>query len=365
MGVIKFFLLLLVIIMAFFSIVRKSIKSNQKEEESRNYYRDTTKELKFILKLKPIVYGIYIGIVAISLLFGSIYFTNEQEIGFTSFFGHNTMIEGPGMHFKIPFLSQKHVYDSTTKGMPVGYVEGTDESNAEDSLMITSDFNFINIDFYIEYRIVDPIEYCYGSDDPEGVLKNIAQASIRNTVGQYNVDAVLTTGKSEIETKVYEEIIERIEEHHIGISVGNVTIQDSEPPTSEVNDAFKAVEPAKQGAETTINNARKYANEQIPAAEAKAEEVKQAATATKTERTNAAKEEVAKFEALFKEYQRNPETVKRRLYYEALQEILPNMEVIIGKDAKVIYIKDGVNIQTNETSSKKNTVTVPDMGQDQ
>ena len=359
MGVIKFFLLLLVIIIAFFSVIQKSIKINEKaeDEHSWNTYRDSTKQLKAILKIKPIVYGVYIGIVAISLLFGSIYFTNEQEIGFTSFFGHNTMIEGPGMHFKIPFLSQKHVYDSTTKGMPIGYVEGTDESNTEDSLMITSDFNFINIDFYIEYRIVDPIEYCYGSDDPEGVLKNIAQASIRNTVGQYDVDSVLTTGKSEIETKVYEEIIERIEEHHIGISVGNVTIQDSEPPTSEVNDAFKAVETAKQGAETTINNARKYANEQIPAAEAKAEEVKQAATATKTERTNAAREEVAKFNALFTEYQRNPETVKQRLYYEALQEVLPNMEIIIGKDAKVIYVKDG--------AAQKSTVTIPGTEQNQ
>lgn len=365
MGTIKFFLLLLVIIMAFFSIIRKSVKINEKAEDSWNSNRDTNKKLEAILKIKPIVYGVYVVIVAISLLFRSIYFTNEQEIGFTSFFGHNTMIEGPGMHFKIPFLSQKHVYDSTTKGMPIGYVEETDESYVEDSLMITSDFNFINIDFYIEYRIVDPIEYCYGSDDPEGVLENIAQASIRNTVGLYDVDSVLTTGKSEIETKVYEEIIERIEEHHIGISVGNVTIQDSEPPTNEVNNAFKAVENAKQGAETATNNARKYANEQIPAAEAKAEEVKQAATATKTERTNAAREEVAKFEALFAEYQRNPETVKQRLYYEALQEVLPNMEIIIGKDAKVIYVKDGASNGAKTTSSEKVTVTVPGTEQNQ
>ncbi len=363
MGVIKFFLLLLVIIIAFFSIVRKSIK--QEKGDSWNSHNDTNNALKAILKMKPIVYGVYIGIVAISLLFGSIYFTSEQEIGFTSFFGHNTMIEGPGMHFKIPFLSQKHVYDSTTKGMPVGYVEATDETNAEDSLMITSDFNFVNIDFYIEYRIVDPIEYCYGSDNPEGVLENIAQAAIRNTVGQYDVDSVLTTGKSEIETKVYDEIIERIEEHHIGISVSNVTIQDSEPPTQEVNNAFKAVEDAKQGAETATNKAREYENEQIPAAEAKAEEVKQAATAAQTERINAAKEEVAKFEALFTEYQRNPETVKQRLYYEALQEVLPNMEIIIGKDAKVIYVKDGATNQTNTISSQKATVTVPGTEQNQ
>lgn len=351
MNVIKFFLLLLVIIIAVFSIVRKSVKDEKRD--SRNSYTDANNALNnAILKMKPIVYTIYIGILAICLLFSSIYFTSEQEIGFTSMFGHNSVIEGPGMHFKVPFLSKKYVYDSTTKGMPIGYFEETDESMEEDSLMITSDFNFVNVDFYIEYRITDPIEYCYGSNDPEGILKNIAQAAIRNTVGQYSVDSVMTTGKSEIEIKVFDDIVKELEKHYTGLTVSNVTIQDSEPPTNEVANAFKEVENAKQNAETVINKAHEYENTQIPAAEAEAEQIKQAATATKTERTNAAKEEVAKFEALYAEYQNNPETVKQRLYYETLQEILPNMEVIIGKDSKVIYVKD-----SKESETKADVVT--------
>lgn len=366
MTLIKIFLVLLVIITAAFGCVKATIKPKKSpDEEGYNRYDNDYEDGKrAILKFKPIAIGLLIIIFVVIGAFNSVYFTNEQEIGFTSMFGSNSMIDGPGMHFKVPFLSQKHVYDATIKGMPIGFVVETNESNEEDSLMITSDFNFVNIDFYIEYRISDPIEYCYGSDNPELVLKNIAQASIRNTVGLYNVDEVMTTGKSEIEMKVREDIIQELEKHHLGISVGNVTIQDSEPPAQTAS-AFTAVSDARTNAEKEINAAQAYKNEKIPAAEAQAEEVKQAATASKTERVNAAKEEVARFEALFHEYQNNPYTVKQRLYYEALQEVLPNMEIIIGSDAKVIYVKDngsssvGTGVATANAVAESNTTTPP------
>lgn len=368
MTLIKIFLVLLVIISTAFGCVKATIKPkrnpNEEGYDRREDYDEYEEEKRAILKLKPIVLVIIIVVFAVISIFSGVYFTDEQQIGFTSMFGNNSMIEGPGMHFKVPFLSQKHVYDATIKGMPIGYVLESNESNEKDSLMITSDFNFVNIDFYVEYRISDPIEYCYGTDDPEGVLKNIAQAAIRNTVGLYDVDSVMTTGKSEIEMKVREDIIQELEKHHLGITVGNVTIQDSEPPVQTAS-AFTAVSDARTNAEAEINAAHAYENEKIPAAEAEAEQVKQAANASKTERVNAAKEEVARFEALFTEYENNPYTVRQRLYYEALQEVLPNMEIIIGSDAKVIYVKDnsqsgvGTGAATAQAVTGTKTATTP------
>lgn len=363
MLLIKIFLALLVIVGAVFGIIKNSAASMAVDEadgmDSMDSYerrrrKEANESLNGVLKLKPIVVGVLCLLFVVCCIFGSVYFTSEQEIGFTSMFGQNTMIDGPGMHFKVPFLSQKHIYDATTQGMPIGYYEDTDQSMPEDSLMITSDFNFVNIDFYVEYRITDPIEYCYGTNAPEGVLKNIAQAAIRNTVGQYDVDAVMTTGKVEIEAKVREDIIKELEGHNLGITIGNVTIQDSEAPTAKVAQAFTDVSDARTKAEEDINAAHAYENSKIPAAEAQAEEIKQAANATKTERVNSAKEEVARFEALFNEYQNNPETVRMRLYYEAMQEVLPNMEIIIGEDAKVIYVKDsaGNNVGTSAAVSQ-------------
>lgn len=322
---------------------KKIAEIKQNYEEAKNLLR----------KVQRTIYLVLLGVVIISLLFGSIYFTNEQEIGFTSTFGVNTTIDGPGIHFKIPFLSQKHIYDATTQGMPIGYVEESNESINGESMMITSDFNFIKIDFYIEYRITDAIEYCYGCDDPKAVFCNIAQASIRNTVGMYDVDSVMTTGKAEIEMNIFDDIVQELDKHKTGLVAVNVTIQDVEAPTNNVANAFMDVSDAKSNADTYLNEANAYKNTQIPAAEANAEQIEQEATAAKTERINAAKEEVARFQALYTEYSNNPETVRRRMYYEAIQDILPNMEIIIGKDTKVIYVNDKSN-ETSEITTEKN-----------
>ena len=330
--------IIFIIIATSITVIEKWLKSRI-GKDYHSWESDPEKAHQIFKKIAfPIAYGSFALIFVIVAIFSSLLITNEQQVGFTEMLGQTSLIDSAGLHFKVPFISHKYIYDGTTHGIAIGYDENTDESKTDDSLMITSDFNFVNIDFYLEYRISDPIEYRYGSQNPEEVLRNIAQSAIRNTVGQYDVDSVLTTGKSEIEMKVYEDIIAELDNHSLGLTVMNVTIQDSEPPTNEVANAFKEVENAKQGAESVINEAREYANTNLPAAEADAEAIKQKANASKTERVNAAKEEVANFEALFAEYSKNPETVKARLYYEALEEILPKMEIIISDDSNIVYV---------------------------
>lgn len=108
---------------------------------------------------------------------------------------------------------------------------------------------------------MDPIKAYIHSDTAIPILKNLAQSYIRDTVGSYSVDEVITTGKSEIQAKVKALLSERLEQEDIGLGINNVTIQDAQPPTDAVNNAFKAVEDAKQGMDTKINEARKYQSE--------------------------------------------------------------------------------------------------------
>lgn len=108
-----------------------------------------------------------------------------------------------------------------------------------------------------------------------------------------------------------------------------MTIQDSEPPTAEVMEAFKAVETAKQGKETAINNANKYRNEKLPGAKAQIDKIMQEAEAEKTQRVNEANGEVAKFNAMYEEYVKNPQVTKQRMFYEAMEEVLPGLKVVI------------------------------------
>ena len=124
-------------------------------------------------------------------------------------------------------------------------------------------------------------------------------------------------------------ILDKLENYDIGVQLVNITIQDATPPTTEVEDAFKEVETAKQGKETALNNANKYRNEQIPNAEAESDRILQDAEAQKQERINEANGQVARFNAMYEEYLKYPEVTKKRMFYEAMEDVLPDIKVVI------------------------------------
>ena len=272
--------------------------------------------------------GIIIAVIAI-LFFNAYYTITEQEAAVVTTFGQASATTESGLHMKIPFIQHVEKVDTTIKGFPIGYVMETNAPVEDESLMITSDFNFVNVDFYVEYKVIDPIKALYASHDPVEILKNVAQSSIRSEIGAFTVDSVITTGKNEIQSNIREKINRRLEEQDIGIQLINITIQDAEPPTSDVKEAFMNVESAKQGADTAINNANKYRSEQVPAAEAQIDQILKEATATKEARINEAEGQVARFNSLFEEYKKYPLITKQRMFYEAMEDILPSLKVII------------------------------------
>lgn len=291
-------------------------------------------------------------IVAVILLTGSTYQIGEQEQAVLVTFGQPKAVTDPGLHFKIPFIQQVKKVNTTIQGFSIGYDQKTNASLEEESLMITSDYNFVNVDFFVEYRFSDPVKAIYASTQPVQILKNISMSCIRNVIGSYPVDDVLTTGKNEIQSTIKTLILEKLEEQDLGIQLVNITIQDSEPPTAEVMEAFKAVETAKQGKETALNNANKYRNEQIPQAQAEADAIIKAAEAEKTIRINEATAQVARFNAMYEEFIKNPEVTKQRMFYEAMEEVLPDLKVIIqGEDSQVQTLYPIQSFTGNNTGS--------------
>ena len=121
-----------------------------------------------------------------------------------------------------------------------------------------------------------------------------------------------------------------LDEYNIGLSLVDVKIQDAEPPTKEVVEAFKAVETAKQKAETVINDAKAYQNAQLPKAQAQADQLIQNAEYLKQKRINEALEQVAMFNAMYAEYVNNPQITRSRMYYEAISEILPDVKLFVN-----------------------------------
>ena len=285
--------------------------------------------------------GIVVAALAVVIiLFNSTYEIKEQEQAVLITLGKTSAVTEPGLHFKIPFIQQVRKVNTTIQGFSIGYNTTSNEVVSDESLMITSDFNFIDVDFYVEYRYSDPVKAVYASQYPLEILRNISQSCIRTVIGSYSVDDVLTTGKNEIQAAIKEMIINRLDQQDIGVQLVNITIQDSEPPTAEVMEAFKAVETAKQGKETALNNANKYRNEQIPSAQAKADGILKDAEAQKTERINEATAQVARFNAMYAEYVKNPAVTRQRMFFEAMEEVLPDLKVIIqseGGSLQTIY----------------------------
>jgi membrane protease subunit HflK len=203
--------------------------------------------------------------------------------------------------------------------------------------------------------VSDPVAYLYNSAEPENILKNMAMAAIRSTVIDYTVDDAITVGKAQIQSEVKQKLQELLAEENIGIQIVNITVQDAEPPTSEIVGAFKAVETAKQGKDTAINNANKYRNEQIPAAEANADKIQQNAEAQKTARIAEAEGQVARFNAMYKEYANSPLITKQRLFYETMEDVLPELKVIISDgETQTMYPLESFSSVTESAAEEGN-----------
>lgn len=271
------------------------------------------------------------------------YTVDDKQQAVVTTFGKVTDVTDAGVHFMIPFGIQqvKKVNVNVYQKIELGYSSDGNAYNVNEneSAMITGDYNIVNVDFFVEYKISDPVQYLYSSNNPELILRNLIQSQVRNVVGSSTVDAVLTDGKENIQMQVKNLVSEILEEYNIGLTLVDVKIQDAEPPTQEVIEAFKAVETAKQQAETVINDAKAYQNAQLPQAEAKADKLIQNAEYLRQKRINEATQQVAMFEAMYAEYAQNPAITRSRMYYETISEILPGVKLFINTG-------DGSNVQS-------------------
>ena len=286
-------------------------------------------------KLRNILVTI-VAVLVLLLAVGSCFYTvDDKQQAVVTTFGKVTDVTDAGLHFKIPFgIQQVEKVDvNVYQKIELGYTStGNDQymTKTNESTMITGDYNIVNVDFFVEYKITDPAKYLYSSNEPELILRNLIQSQVRNVVGSTSVDAVLTDGKENIQIQVKELVTQILTEYDIGLTLVDVRIQDSEPPTQDVIEVFKAVETAKQQAETVVNDAKAYQNAQLPDAQARADKLIQNAEYLKQARINEGTEQVAMFTAMYEEYALNPEITRSRMYYEAISEILPGVKLYIN-----------------------------------
>lgn len=284
---------------------------------------------------------ILVGLIVFILLWSSWYTVQPEETAVVQRFGRVVRTAGPGLHFKIPYgvetyqpipttrvLKEEFGFRTRVPGRRTRFARG-DFTN--ESLMLTGDLNVIDVQWIVQYRIQDPVSFLFQVREPRDAFRDIAEAVMRRVVGNRLGSDVLTVGRVGVASEVKEEMQKILSDYKTGIRLVTVELQDVTPPDA-VKPAFNEVNEARQDLERMVNQAQEQANKVIPKARGEAKQSISEAQGYATERINRAKGEATRFSAILGEYQQAPEVTRRRLYLEAMNEVLPK--------AKGLYIVD-------------------------
>jgi membrane protease subunit HflK len=207
----------------------------------------------------------------------------------------------------------------------------------EEASMLTGDLNVADVEWVVQYRIVDPRRFLFRVRNPEETLRMLSEAVMRQTVGDRTVNEVLTVGRQEIATLVEQKLQELLEQYETGLHVEQIVLQNVTPP-DPVRPSFNEVNQAEQEREQKVNAAQSEYNLVIPRARGEALQTIAQAEGYALERVNRAEGDAARFTAVFEEYQRAPEVTRRRLYLETLGTVLPQagQRVVVDEDAQSV-----------------------------
>ncbi len=293
---------------------------------------------------KKNVRKIVIGIILLAAVLTSAKTVGPEEEGVVIMLGKYNRTVTPGLNFIVPFgiermfkipvqrqLKQEFGFRTADPGVRTRY---TEEDFKDESLMLTGDLNLADVEWVVQYRIVDSYNYLFRVREAEDALHDMSEAAMRKIIGDRTVNEVLTLGRQEVATEVEILLQKLCDEYENGIRIDQVVLQDVNPPET-VKPAFNEVNEARQERETFINRAQADYNRIIPRARGEAREMIQQAEGYAMARVNRAEGQAARFTALFDEYVNAPEVTKTRLYYEILERILPeiNHKVIIDENS--------------------------------
>jgi len=306
-----------------------------------------TVELPSAVNPKNLAWGAGI-LVLLVLLVGSIYQISPEEMGVVLRFGKYVRTTDPGLHAKIPFgveqlikvpiqrqLKMEFGFRTLNAGIRTQYRTSGDA--LKESIMLTGDLNVAMVEWIVQFKIRDPYKFLFKLRDANETFRYMNEAVVRRIVGDNSVDEVITIGRSRIALEAKEELQQLCDLYEIGIEVNQLIFQDVNPP-DPVKPSFNEVNQSLQEKERKINEAWSEYNAAIPKAKGEAEQMIRAAEGYAMARVNEAEGDVKKFEAIYREYARAPQVTKKRLYLEAMKEILGNV------NKKVILDEKGANV---------------------
>jgi len=271
--------------------------------------------------------------VLLVLFVAGYYQVEPDEVGVVQRFGGFARTADPGPHLKIPFvervtkvpvqrqLKMEFGFRTVRAGQRSEFAPDSPETRAE-AVMLTGDLNVAVVEWIVQFRIRDARAFLFNVRDVPATFRYMAEAAMRQVVGDHSVDEVLTIGREAIALLAKEELQRLCNLYDIGIEVQQLVLQDVNPP-DPVKPAFNEVNQAIQEKERAINDAWADYNKAVPRAKGEAEQAIRAAEGYSVERVNNAQGDARRFEAFYEEYRKAPAVTRKRLYLETMGTIIP------------------------------------------
>ncbi|MBX2928279.1 MAG: FtsH protease activity modulator HflK [Saprospiraceae bacterium] len=294
-------------------------------------------------------------VLVLTVVLTSVRTVGPEEEGVVLNLGQYTRTVQPGLNFIIPFGVEKmykipvqrqlkHEFGFRTAS-PGVRPEYSKAGYTDESTMLSGDLNMADVEWVVQYRIVNSYQYLFRVRNAEKTLRDMSESVMRKVVGDRTVNEVLTVGRQEVASSVEVILQKMCDDYQNGIRIDQVVLQDVNPPQS-VKPSFNAVNQAQQERETLINQAESEYNRVVPRARGEAEETIQLAEAYALTRVNGAKGEADRFVALYNEYMKAPDVTKKRIYLETMERILPRLGNKIIVDERGNSVLPLLNLQS-------------------
>ncbi len=289
---------------------------------------------------------VLIVILALITLFSGFFVVDQKEQGVLLTFGRYTRLAEPGLHFKWPFGIQRNYNVPTQVVLKDEFGFRTErpgitsiragEDYPEESVMLTGDLNIVDVEWIIQFRIADPYKWLFGVQERDKTLRDISQSVLNELVGDRAIFDVIGAERANIEARAQEMMNRLYDKYNLGIRVTTVKLQNIVPPSGPVKDAFEDVNKAIQDRSRMINEGQEAYNNAIPKAKGVADQMIAEAQGYAVERVNKAQGDVARFNRVLDEYNRNPGVTRTRLYYEMFEDVFKDQRGVdlIDKNLK-------------------------------
>ena len=276
-------------------------------------------------------------IIGLWLLSG-VYQVGTSQAGVVMRFGAFNRIETAGLHYHAPYPIEDVLLPNITSQnkIEIGFRSTADDIEnprtlAEESMMLTQDENFINVQFTVFWRVGDIQKYLFEIRNPQTTIKMAAESAMREVIGQNKLQFALTDGRSQIADSTRERLQKLMDGYNSGVIISQINLQTVAVP-DEVTAAFQDVVNARLDQERFRNEAMTHANEVVPKAKGEAAKVTQQAMAYRDQKIALAQGDAGRFKEVLAAYNGSREVTMKRLYLEAMESVLgPARKIILDK----------------------------------